>query len=197
MIALAREYPSIFGAPVIRAIDPAIFSYRYFTHCMSCGFCKDACCSYGVDIDVENMARLKALGSDFAESVGAPAEEWFEAEIETDAEFPGGASGRTQAVDGACIFLDRKQRGCKIHAWCLAKGIDYHQLKPLVSVLFPLTFEGGVLVASGEVEDKELVCAGQGPSLYDGVRAELIYYFGDAFVSEVDDIRARVAFVPS
>jgi Putative zinc- or iron-chelating domain len=191
MIALAREYACIFGAPIIRAVDPAIFTYRYFTHCMSCNFCGDACCSYGVDIDVENMARLTALGPDFAATVGISPEEWFESETEADAEFPGGAAGRTRAVDGACIFLDRKQRGCKIHAYSIANGIDYHQLKPLVSVLFPLTFEQGVLVASGEVEDKSLICGGQGPSLYDGARDELAYYFGDAFVAELDSIRAR------
>ncbi len=57
VIALSRAYPSVFAAPVIHAVDPAIFRYRYFTHCMSCTFCGDKCCSYGVDIDVENMAR--------------------------------------------------------------------------------------------------------------------------------------------
>jgi hypothetical protein len=56
-------------------------------------------------------------------------------------------------------------------------------------VLFPLTFEDGVLVASSEVEERELVCAGSGPSLYEGVRGELAYYFGDAFVAELDSIR--------
>ncbi len=57
--------------------------------------------------------------------------------------FPGGASGRTQTRGGACIFLDRTRRGCKIHAYCLANGIDYHLLKPMVSTLFPVTFEAG------------------------------------------------------
>ena len=193
MIALKRDYPSIFGAPVIRAVDPDIFNFRYFTHCMSCTFCDDACCSYGVDIDVENMARLKALGPDFAQAVGTPPEDWFMEEIESDVEFPGGAAGRTRAVDGACVFLDRKQRGCKIHAYCLTNGIDYHLLKPLVSILFPLTFEHGALVPSGEVTDKELICAGEGPALYDGVRCELAYYFGEAFVGELDAIKARAA----
>ena len=58
LIALGREYPSIFSAPVISAVDPAIFSLRYFTHCMSCGFCFDQCCNYGVDIDAANMEPL-------------------------------------------------------------------------------------------------------------------------------------------
>ena len=191
MIALAREYPSVFGQPVIRAVDPAIFGYRYFTHCMSCGFCKDQCCSYGVDIDVENVERVLALGPDFDAHVGVPRSKWFTTQRWKDPEFPGGAQARTRVNKGACVFLDREKRGCKIHSYCLDKGIDYHTLKPLVSVLFPLTFEGGVLVASGEIEDKSLICVDQGPTLYDGMRGELSYYFGEAFVTELDDIRSR------
>jgi len=191
VIALSREYASVFGRPVIRAVDPAIFGYRYFTHCMSCGFCKDQCCSYGVDIDVENVARIEALGADFDAHVGVPRAKWFTRQTWKDEEFPGGAQARTRVKDGACVFLDRKARGCKIHSYCLDKGIDYHRLKPLVSILFPLTFEGGVLVASGELEDKSLVCVDQGPNVYDGLRGELAYYFGEDFVTELDEIRAQ------
>jgi hypothetical protein len=193
VISLSREYPSVFGQPVIRAVDPAIFGYHYFTHCMACGFCKDQCCSYGVDIDVENVARIEALGEDFATHVGVPRSKWFTKQRWTDPEFPGGSQARTRVKDGACVFLDRKQRGCKIHSYCLNNGIDYHQLKPLVSILFPLTFEGGVLVASGELEDKSLVCVDQGPNVYDGLRDELAYYFGEGFVAELDAIRAEAA----
>lgn len=190
IVRLSRAYPSVFKAPVIDAIDPAIFQHRYFTHCMSCGFCKDQCCSYGVDIDVENMARLKADMA-FAKAVGIPQDMWFEDEITQDAEFPGGANGRTQAVDGACVFLDRTNRGCRIHAYCLNNGLDYHQLKPMVSILFPLTFSEGVLCPSSEVLDKSLICVDQGEVLYDGVRGELAYYFGEAFVTEVDALRPQ------
>jgi len=190
MIALSRDYPSVFGQPVIRSVDPAIFRYRYFTHCMSCGFCKDQCCSYGVDIDVENVARIEALSPDFDAFVGVPRSKWFTRQRWSDPEFPGGAQARTRVKDGVCVFLDSKKRGCKIHAYCIEKNIDYHTLKPLVSILFPLTFEGGSLVASGELEDKSLVCADQGLAAYDGVRGELTYYFGEDFVNEVDAIRA-------
>ena len=190
MIALSQAYVCILGAPVIRNVDPAIFTYRYFTHCMACGFCKDACCSYGVDIDIENVQRILALGEDFDAFVGTPRARWFTDRIWTDAEFPGGAQKRTRVKDGACVFLDREKRGCKIHGYSLAKGIDYHRLKPLVSTLFPVTFESGALVASGEVEDGSLICGGDGPTLYDGVRGELAYYFGEAFVVELDGLRA-------
>ncbi|HEX2594478.1 MAG TPA: YkgJ family cysteine cluster protein [Rhizomicrobium sp.] len=192
IVALSKAYPSIYGTPVLDRLDTAIFDFRYFTHCMSCGFCKDACCSYGVDIDTENMARLKALGPDFAAFVGSKPDEWFTDEYAEDAEFPGGGNGRTAVRDGACIFLDREKRGCKIHAYCLANGIDYHQLKPMVSALFPLTFSEGMLCPSGEILDNDLVCMNQGLVIYDGLRGELRHYFGDALVDEIDALRVSL-----
>ncbi len=44
MIALSRSYSCVMGGPVLNAVDPAIFTLRYFTHCLACGFCGDACC---------------------------------------------------------------------------------------------------------------------------------------------------------
>ena len=191
VIALGRDYPSIFSAPIIRAVDPAIFSLRYFAHCMSCGFCFDQCCNYGVDIDAANMDRLRALGPAFEAFTGTSRAEWFTAQISDDAEFPSGKHGRTRAPDGKCIFADRKARGCKIHAYCLENGLDYHLYKPMVSILFPLTFEHGALVPSGEAIDGSLVCSGDGPTVYDGVRSELVYYFGAALISALDTLRDR------
>jgi len=59
-----------------------------------------------------------------------------------------------------------------------------------VSVLFPVTFEQGVLTASGEAADGSLVCSGDGPSLYDGAREELRYYFGSDLIAELDALKA-------
>jgi hypothetical protein len=56
----------------------------------------------------------------------------------------------------------------------------------MVSILFPVTFDYGVLGASSEAVDRSLVCAGSGPTLYEGTRGELAYYFGDALVPELD-----------
>ncbi len=64
-----------------------------------------------------------------------PESAWFTTDIIADPEFPSGAQIRTQAANGACVFLDRKQRGCLIHRYCLEEGLDYHSLKPMVSVL--------------------------------------------------------------
>ncbi len=192
VLALGRVYPSIFSAPVIRAVDTRVFALRYFTHCMTCGFCNDQCCDYGVDIDLANMERLCTIGPKFEAFAGAPRAEWFATKIVEDREFPSGAHGRTRAVDGKCIFADRKVRGCNIHAYCLEHGLDYHLYKPMVSILFPLTFEQGVLVPSPEAVDSSLICSGDGPSLYDGVRGELAYFFGSDLVAALDELSKDV-----
>jgi hypothetical protein len=170
-------------------VDERIFALRYFTHCMACGFCNDQCCNYGVDIDAANMERLRALGPAFEAFAGAPQGEWFAAEIVEDREFPSGAHGRTRAVGGKCVFAERRGRGCKIHAYCLEQSLDVHLYKPLVSILFPLTFEHGVLVPSPEVVDGSLICSGDGPSVYDGMRDEVAYFFGKELVGALDALR--------
>jgi hypothetical protein len=189
VIALAREYPSIWGRPVIRAVDARVFTLRYFRRCLDCSFCNDQCCTHGVDIDVDNAVRLLNLGEGCETYVGVARADWFDAESFADAEFPSGSYRRTRTRDGHCVFHTLNGRGCKIHAWCLERGLDYHALKPLVSTLFPLTFEMGALVPSNEILESSLVCAGSGDSLYDGARDELIWFFGQGLADELDCLR--------
>lgn len=191
MMELSRGYPCVMGGPVLTAVDPAIFALRYFTRCTECGFCRDACCDHGVDIDVGNARRLKALPKDFHDRIGAPAQDWFTGEITPDAEFPEGAYLRTATRDGACIFRRAGTRGCAIHAYCLEKDLDYHRFKPMVSTLFPLTFEKGVLTVAVEARDGSLICGGSGPTLYEGARGEVAYYFGPALVAELDGLKLQ------
>ena len=191
VVRLSRDYVCVQGAPVIHSVDTAIFSLRYFAKCMACGFCDDQCCSYGVDIDLENVARLNALGDDFASRVATPKAAWFTSDVTVDAEFPGGRYVRTQEQGGKCIFRNPKGRGCMIHGYALEKGIDYHTLKPIVSTLFPATFEHGVLVASEEVHDGSLACSAQGFTVYEGTRDELAYYFGPDFIAELDALAVK------
>ena len=191
MILLSKIYPCVMGGPLLKGVDPAIFTLRYFTHCLECGFCRDACCDHGVDVDLGNVERLKALPQDFHARVGAPVSDWFSGAVVADEEFPGGAHRRTSVKDGACVFRNPAGRGCTIHAYCLERNLDYHDYKPMVSALFPVTFEQGVLTASGEAADGSLICAGQGPSLYDGARGELGYYFGAGLIAELDRLKTH------
>jgi Fe-S-cluster containining protein len=174
------------GAPVVQSVDDAIFTRRYFGHCMSCGFCADACCQHGVDVSIVERDRILARANELAPRVGRDVSEWFEPVVTADEDFPGGGATRTTVVEGRCVFLSRDTRGCVLHAMSLETKVDYHLLKPMVSALFPVTFGGGALLCSEELADGSLVCATDGPTAYEMARAELAYYFGDAFVEELD-----------
>jgi len=191
VIALGKSYPSIFARPVIKSVDSRIFSFRYFRDCMSCTFCKDQCCEHGVDIDAGNAEHVLGLGEAFEAYVGRPMAFWFTEEEGADSEFPSGRRRRTAVADGYCVFHDRIRRGCKIHAWSLAHGLDHRRLKPLVSLLFPVTFEAGVLMPSNEILDGTLICSGEGESLYAGARDEIAYFFGRELVVALDGLAAH------
>jgi hypothetical protein len=181
--ALSRAYPTRWGAPVVDRVDTAIFVRR----------CFDSCCQYGVDVDGTNVTRLQEHREGLEAATGVPMERWFSGEWNDDKEFPGGRQTRTAVVDGACVFRNRKGRGCLIHKYALEKGIDYHLLKPLVSTLFPLTFDYGLLHPSTEIEDRSLQCIDDGPTLYEGVRDEVVWYFGQELADELDALKAGKA----
>ena len=193
LVPLSRSYTAAVGAPTISAVDPAIFVQRYFAACMSCTFCADGCCTHGVDVDSRVMVEILAQADRIEDVVGIPRSEWFTSDIEEDLEAPGGATRRTVVRDGYCVFHDAKGRGCLLHAYALSTGQDYHDLKPMVSTLFPVTFGDGALLLSDELEDGTLVCAGAGPTAYEAARPELSFYFGDELVVELDRLATNTA----
>jgi hypothetical protein len=173
-------------------VDAAIFQRRYYGHCMACGFCGDSCCQHGVDVSVVERDRILAAADHLEPLVGVPRTEWFVDGLVADADFPGGAATRTRVVDGGCVFLRRGARGCSLHASAMARGEDYHVLKPMVSTLFPVTFGDGTLFCSEELVDGSLSCAGDGPTAYAMARGELLYYFGTELVAELDGLAAAL-----
>jgi hypothetical protein len=186
--ALAQSYPSRWGAPIVDRVDTAIFTRRYFVHCMACQYCHDSCCKYGTDIDVDNVARVEARAAEIENYTGVPRDRWWTGQWNEDAEFPGGRQTRTRVEDGACVFRSRHGRGCMLHSFALERGLDYHELKPMVSSLFPVTFDWGLLHPSNEISDRSLQCIDDGPTIYRGVRGEIEWYFGGPLVAELDDI---------
>ena len=188
IIPLPHSYPSIHGAPVIDRIDTAIFARTYFAQCMDCSFCGDSCCQYGVDVDVHNVARINDVADRLEPFVGSARDQWFEGGFEDDAHFPGGKVTRTKIVNGACVFLNRTGRGCLLHSFALQENFDFNDIKPLVSSIFPVTFDGGCLCPSDEVIENELICRDQGSSLYEGARSDLLHYFGADFIALLDGL---------
>jgi hypothetical protein len=188
---LGRTHACIHGAPVLTRVDDAIFVRRYFMRCLACDFCHDACCQHGVDVDEPNVKRILARADAIERVVGVPRDAWFEPGFEADAEHPGGRFTRTRTTaEGYCVFRVRGGRGCALHAHALEAGFDYHDIKPMVSALFPVTFDEGLLHPSNEIEDGTLVCGGSGPTLYRGARDELRHYFGDALVADLDALES-------
>lgn len=191
IIPLQKAYESRYGQPVLDRVDTAIFDHSYVADCMGCDHCMDSCCAYGIDLSAMEADRLYARADELERYTGIPRTQWITGEFKVDAEFPGGGFTRTRTTERGCIFLHPTSRGCQIHGFCLDKGLDYHDLKPMVSLLFPLTFDQGLLHPSAEIKDSSLTCLGSGRTLYQGARDELLYYFGEELAVELDALAAR------
>ncbi|MBL8865325.1 MAG: hypothetical protein KF873_18745 [Gemmataceae bacterium] len=213
-VPLSRPYACRYGAPVLDRVNPKIFTYTYYMHCMDCGFCNDSCCQYGADIEVPRLRALEALRPELEAYLGVPRERWFldgdgedDLGILDEPEYPGGAYTRTAVAplpDGrsshnkeACVFLDPVGRGCRIHRFALERGIDVHDIKPMVCLFFPLCHGEGELRPAIEFEINDLICQGPGPTLYEASRDEVRYYFGDELVAELDRLAAEHTPPPS
>jgi len=185
-ITFKKKYPSVYGVPVIDRFETSIFKFQYYTYCLSCDFCNDICCSNGVDIDIDNVNRIMTYAEQIEDYIKIPKTEWFLESYNNDHEFPGGKCTRTKVKDGSCVFMNKTGHYCNIHKFCMLNNINFHILKPIVSSLFPMTFDEGLLHPSNEVLDNSLLCLHKGPTLYQGIRDELIYYFGIEMANELD-----------
>ena len=178
----------IASAPSLKQVDTDIFKLRYFGHCMQCTYCADGCCQHGCDVNIAERDRILAVKDELAPFIASPPEKWFSTEVKDDPEYESGQFVRTNVVKGGCVFLNPKGRGCGIHAYAVAKGIDYHSIKPAVCWLFPITWDKGVLRPSWDVTE-DLICRSTGPLLYDMCRDELSHFFGAPLVAELDAVR--------
>ncbi|MBZ0203433.1 MAG: DUF3109 family protein [Ignavibacteria bacterium] len=190
VIKLKNSHASIHGLPVIHSVDTDIFDITYFMKCMECTSCKDQCCEWGADIDMQNVDRIMKHEDELETFTGIKSERWFdESEKKTDPEYPGHDYLRTTYDEEKdyCIFLNTQSRGCMLHSFALHKGIDYHEVKPFFCSMFPVTYMDGVLMTPEEIDENLTICLGDGPTLYRGSRDELKYYFGEGLVAELDE----------
>jgi len=189
-VPLSREYAAREGSPILTHVAPRIFTLTYFQPCMSCTFCNDHCCSYGVALDLPNQARIKEHAEGIRPYTTGEVKDWFLTDTCEDTDFPGAVALDTKVVGRGCAFLRPNSRGCGIHAYTIDRGMDYHALKPIYCSLFPVTVDGGYLVPSCEVDEKSLLCVGPGATVYRGSRDELLFYFGKELVAELDALEA-------
>lgn len=177
---------------MIAAVDTAIFVRTYFGACMECTFCHDSCCQYGADVSDLDEARLRAQANDLEAYIGVRRDEWFTGEYEVESDWPGGRATRTQLRGERCVFLNPRGRGCLLHQYALEKGGDVHEIKPMVCILFPVSWYGSTLAPADEIEDNDMICLTAGPTCYQSARADLAYYFGAELVQELDAVAKKV-----
>lgn len=190
VVPLSKEYS--FGNVAISFVQRDIFLKTYFARCLACNFCHDWCCSFGADIDVQNVEKIQQQNDEILPFVRLPEGEWFEEEYTYYEEYVGNEYTRIKTQGTRCAFISKDQRGCGLHRYAISKQMDYHEIKPLVCILFPLSFEEGILLIAPELDDDSLVCAGAGTSVYRSIRSELEYYFGLEFVQELDKIEQKI-----
>ena len=189
-IPLSKEYLS--GNMAISFVHSDIFLKQYFARCLECNFCHDWCCSFGADIDVRNVGRIQQRKEEIKEFIRPSEVEWFDGEYPYSEEYAGNRYTRINPQGPRCVFISKDQRGCGLHRYAISKQLDYHGLKPLVCILFPLSFEQGILCLAPELDDNSLICSGSGASAYQSLRPELDYYFGRDCVEELDTIERKV-----
>ncbi len=207
-LSLSRPFTCRFGAPTVDRVDPRIFALSYFAACMDCTTCHDSCCQYGADTEMPRVRAIEKYRAELEAYLGSSRDDWFREDpddfgVLDEPEYPGGQYTRTQVVplpegrsahnDEACVFLDPAGRGCRLHRFALERGIVVHEIKPLVCLLFPVSFAYGELKPAYEFDIEDLICEGPGQSLYRSARTDILYYFGADAVAELDALERKAA----
>jgi hypothetical protein len=141
------------------------------------------------------MEKIQQRKEEIMPFVRPPEGQWFDPGYTYYEEYAGNQFTRINTQGPRCVFISKDQRGCGLHRYAISKQMDYHEIKPLVCILFPLSFGEGILSVAPELEDDSLVCSGSGYSAYQSLRSELEYYFGHEFVEELDGIEKEVLAV--
>jgi len=183
-------------------VESGIFTDRIVVDCFSHACSRhpggsthlDICCQYGADVDGNEKAAIEHHRQSIAAQMtpGAVAAPWFEGTLEPDADFPSGLRARTAVFDGACIFLDRANRGCAIHRAAIAGGWDLHGVKPMICRLWPLTWDYNSLGLADDYADYSCAFEPQAPTVYQGGRSALSQLFGAGLVDALDAVEAKM-----
>jgi Fe-S-cluster containining protein len=185
-----------------RRADRAIFVRRVVADCMAhaCRVVRDdrakldACCGYGVDVDLAERDAILARKDELAAILtpAARAAPWFDGPERIDPDFPSGRHVRTATLGDGCVFLAHDGRGCAIHRASIEGGWDFHGTKPHVCRLFPLSYAGDAIVLSDDYPDYSCAEAPGSPTVYRVARDTIGAVFGVALVAALDRAEARV-----
>jgi Fe-S-cluster containining protein len=189
--------------PRFRRAQRDVFVRRVVADCMShrCALVKeggreklDACCQYGVDVDLAERDGILARAPEIAALLRPEAAErpWFTEEEKVDPDFPSGRHVRTHRFGDGCIFLAHDRRGCAIHRASIEGGWDYRGTKPHVCRLFPLSYDSDSIVLSDDYADYSCAQDTRAPTVYRVARAVLGDVFGESLVTALDRAEASL-----
>jgi Fe-S-cluster containining protein len=159
----------------------------------------DACCQYGVDVDVGERDQILARAGEIRELLlgEAASQAWFTGEEIADADFPSGRQVRSTRHQGGCVFLAHDGRGCAIHRASIEGGWDYRGVKPHVCRLFPLTYTGDLLCLSDDYVDYSCSEVPGVPTVYRAARDTLGEVFGAELIAALDRAEVEVTASPA
>jgi hypothetical protein len=155
----------------------------------------DACCQYGVDVDLAERDAIQARAAEIARLLvpEAAAGPWFTGAEKADPDFPSGRHVRTATFGEGCLFLAHDLRGCAIHRAALEGGWDMRGTKPHVCRLFPLSYDSDSIVLSDDYPDYSCSRDPSAPTVYRVARDALADIFGPELVSAMDAAEAGVS----
>lgn len=187
-----------------RWVERDLFMRRVVSDCMvhECRLVKqenrvklDACCQYGVDVDLAERDAILARADEIAALLvpDAAARPWFTSEERVDPDFPTGRHVRTVRHGDGCVFLAHDRRGCAVHRASLAGGWDMRGVKPHVCRLFPVSYDTDSILLSDDYSDYSCAGAPDAPTVYRVAREALGDIFGAALVVALDRAESRVS----
>lgn len=150
----------------------------------------DACCQYGVDVDLAERDAILARAGELRALLrpDAAARPWFTSEERVDRDFPSGRHVRTVRHGEGCVFLAHDGRGCAIHRAALAGGWDMRGVKPHVCRLFPASYDSDSILLSDDYSDYSCAGAAGTPTVYRVAREALGDIFGADLVLALDRV---------
>ena len=153
----------------------------------------DACCQYGCDVDLAERAAIEQRAPQIRSLLRASVadQRWFELDEWEDADYPSGRVVRSEVAEGGCIFLAHDKRGCAIHRAAIEQGWDYREAKPMICRLYPLSYEGELIMIAEEYAEYSCAFTG-GPTVYRAARDALRDAFGPELIVQLDAAEAKV-----
>lgn len=193
--------------PRFHWVQRNIFTLRVVADCMthSCKLVQhdnreklDACCQYGVDVDISERDGILAHREQIASLLtpDAAASEWFTREETRDPDFPTGRHVRTNRHGEGCVFLSHDGRGCAVHRAAIEGNWDMSGVKPHVCRLFPVSYDSNSIVLSDDYPDYSCAYDPDAPTVYRVAREALADIFGDDLIEVLDRAEQSVISGP-